>query len=445
MTDTFSARREKRCPSPIARCAGVALLLHVGVVLPAAGAGPEDTDPTSTMRCEPGSVDAEACAATVAEAVAGEEESGDEGAAENGDAETGETALPEFSGYLLAELDQDWTQEAGEDALTELFAIFYGSFDLDLTEHLGLSLEIGAQSSGDGGYLAFEEAEVAVETLYATWSGEAGGVSLGKLYLLDDVFGNRQPGLFLTYPNEDLDLSGVIAVEGWLDLTPSLESYNILDVAVFYRDTSVLGETLFRGGRRLRAEDGGPANTESFDNAVVSLHGDELPFASNWEYALGGYLQSAGDGDTADETGAFAGVYGEYALPRGMTMLPIAELLFRDDPDGEPGSGFDYLLGASFEKEAWTFGALHSHRNLDFDDPGEDDASDNEVQVFASYAFGSGVYVDLGYQYQHVDGGEDHAVTLAIGITTDFSITRAGRARGADEKELEHIRRRVRQ
>jgi len=413
-TDTFAVRREKRCPSPFARCACVALLLQAVVVLPAAGA-----DPTSAMRCEPGSVDAEACAATV--------------------------ALPELSGYLLGELDQDWTQEAGEDSLTELFAIFYGSFDLDLTEHLGLSLEIGAQSSGDGGYLAFEEAEVAVETLYATWSGEAGGVSLGKLYLLDDVFGNRQPGLFLTYPNEDLDLSGVIAVQGWLDLTPQLESDNILDAAVFYRDTSVLGETLFRGGRRLRAEDGGPANTERFDNAVVSLHGDELPFATNWEYALGGYLQSAGDGDTADETGAFAGVYGEYALPRGMTMLPIAELLFRDDPDGEPGSGFDYLIGASFDKDAWTFGALHSHRNLDFDDPGEDDASDNEVQVFASYAFGSGVYVDLGYQYQHVDGGEDHAVTLAIGITTDFSITRAGRARGADEKELEHIRRRVRQ
>jgi hypothetical protein len=359
--------------------------------------------------------------------------------------ETGEAPLPEFSGYMLGELDQDWIEQAGEDAKAELFAIFYGAFDLDLSEYLSFALELGAESSGDGQYLAFEEADVFLETLYASFSGESAGVSFGKLYLLDDVWGNRHPGLFLTYPNEDLDLSGVIAVEGWIDVTPFLDSDNYLDVAVFFRDTSVLGETLFRGGQRLRREDGGPGNTESFDNVVVSLYGAALPFAPEWEYALGGYLQSAGEGDSAEETGAFAGVYGEYALPHGMTMLPIAELLFRDDPDGESGSGFDYLVGASFEKDAWSFGALHSHRNLDLDEPDGDDGSDDEVQVFASYAFGRGFYLDLGYQYQHVDGGDDHAVTLAIGITTDFSITRAGRARGEDQKELEHIRRRVRQ
>lgn len=93
-----------------------------------------------------------------------------------------------------------------------------------------------------------------------------------------------------------------------------------VSVGTFFQDTSPLSGTLISSNSRLRKEAGGLANTEQFDNVVVSVYGEVLRLLEAWEDPLDLTHRSAGEGDIKDERNYFSGIYGycdvDYQYPR---------------------------------------------------------------------------------------------------------------------------------
>ncbi len=261
-----------------------------------------------------------------------------------------------------------------------------------------------------------------------------------------DPIWNRQLNLFDNLPSDDLDISDTIGVRAWLDFSSFLETEHFLYGGVFFRDDTPLGRSLFTQRAPLRSDVTGPAYTGKLNNWMVSLHGYELPFAPDWEYAIGAVSQSPGLGDRNRELSIFSGVYGELDLSDDLTFSPMAEVLYRDGADGKNQDAVSAVLSLSFEDGPWVYGTSYSHRHLIDHANNDDMTDDNEAQLFASYYFDSGAYIDFGYQFLSEDGEAQNAVSFAVGIPLEFTANLYGKEKppkkGLERKNIKRIIRR---
>jgi hypothetical protein len=287
--------------------------------------------------------------------------------------------------------------------------------------------------------------------LAASYSGEIGGIQLGKLDLLEDIW-DRGFEFFSNFQTVDLDLTEVIGLRTWWNLDTFLESEHYLSGGVFFQDTSFLSGNLKTGEDRLRKEDGGLANTEQLNNFFISLHGYELPFVSDWEYAIGFARQLAGEGDSNDELSLFSGLYGDYEFSEDAVFSPYVELLHRSGADGQDQDATTALVGLYFEKGPWIVGVSYSYRNTNvnkFEDEDEDEVdlgnyNDNNAQLFVSYTFPFGLYVDGGYQYLREEGEDIHTIGVAIGYPFEFFVSPSAKRAEEPSERDDRIRRKTR-
>jgi hypothetical protein len=231
-----------------------------------------------------------------------------------------------------------------------------------------------------------------------------------------------------------LDISETIGLRAWLDLSSFMGTDHYLYGAVFFRDDTPLGRSIFTQRDRLLSDISGLAYTGKLNNWMVSLHGYEIPFAPDWEYAIGAVSQSPGLGDLNRELSIFSGVYGEFDLSDDIAVSPMVEVLYRDGADGKNQDAVSTLLSLSFEDGPWVYGASYSHRHL-IDHVNNDEVTDDdEAQLFASYYFDSGIYVDFGYQFLNEDGEAQNAVSLAVGMPLEFTKNLYGEEKPAGKK-----------
>ena len=355
-----------------------------------------------------------------------------------------------LSGFLNSEATHDWIGQFNGDSQTALSANLSSLINIQLTSNLNLGVETSFETEGGGQYFAFESPSLFLNTLTIAYTEEIGGMGLGKFNQLNehnlvDTIWDRQLNLFNNYPSDDLDLSDVIGLRTWLNLGSFLETDHYLYGGVFFRDDTPLGRSIFTQRTRLLSDTSGLAYTGKLNNWMVSLHGDELPYAPDWEYAIGAVSQSPGLGDLNRELSIFSGVYGEFDLSDDIAFSSMAEVLYRDGADGKNQDAASTLLSLSFEDGSWVYGASYSHRHL-IDHANNDQVTDDdEAQLFASYYFDSGAYIDFGYQFLNEDGEAQNAVSLAIGMPLEFTKNLYGEEKPAAKKlERKSIKRIIR-
>ncbi len=327
---------------------------------------------------------------------------------------------PKLDGFMVSEFDKTWSFVPDEKPLAETFASIYSLFHLSLTPNFNFGLEMSFDTGNEGELLEFRNPTINIEALTVSYSGETGGIGIGKYFLLDQIW-DRQPGLFGHFISDDLDLDGVLAIRTWLNLGAFMDSEHYLYAGVFYRDTTFLSGSLITSNDRLLKSDGGLANTEQLNNLVISLHGDELPYAPAWAYSIGFVHQSPGEDDSNSENSYFFGLYGDFDISDETEFFPFTEFLYRNGADGENQTATTFLVGTSFQHGAWNFGTSYSHRYFQENDSSAPPVIDHNLQVFTSYNFSSGFYIDLGYQFLREDETNSHAISLTIGLFFDFS------------------------
>ncbi len=356
----------------------------------------------------------------------------------------------QISGFVNTEATHDWVAGNSANSKTQLSANLSSLLNLQITSNLRLGVEASFEPQGGGQYFAFESPSLFLNTLTIAYTEELGGIGLGKFNQLNehnlvDPIWDRQLNLFNNYPSDDLDLSDVIGLRTWLNLGSFLETDHYLYGGVFFRDDTPLGRSIFTQRTPLRSDVTGPAYTGKLNNWMVSLHGDELPYAPDWEYVIGVAGQSPGLGDLNRELSIFSGVYGEFDLSDDLTVSPMAEVLYRDGADGNNQDALSAVLSLSFEDGPWVYGTSYSHRHLVDHANNDEVADDNEAQLFASYYFDSGAYIDLGYEFRREDGEAQNAVSLAVGIPLEFTKNLYGEEKPAGKKlERKSIKRIIR-
>jgi hypothetical protein len=343
-----------------------------------------------------------------------------------------------LSGFVNSEATHDWVGQFNGDSQTVLSANLSSLINIQLTSNLNFGVETSFETEGGGQYFAFESPSLFLNTLTIAYAGEFGGIGVGKYNPLNednlvDPIWNRQLNLFDNYPSDDLDISETIGLRAWLDLSSFIEADHYLYGAVFFRDDTPLGRSIFTQRAPLLSDTSGLAYTGKLNNWMVSLHGYELPFAPDWEYAIGAVSQSPGLGDLNRELSVFSGVYGEFDLSDDIALSPMVEVLYRDGADGKNQEAVSTLLSLSFEDGPWVYGASYSHRHL-IDHVNDEVTDDDEAQLFASYYFDSGVYVDFGYQFLKEDGEAQNAVSLAVGMPLEFTKNLYGEEKPAGKK-----------
>ena len=350
-----------------------------------------------------------------------------------------------MAGFTISEINKQWTFEPEEKPLAETFASIYTLFNLNLTQNFNFGLEMSFEMGNDGEILEFKDPTINIEALTASYSGETGGVGIGKYFLLDGIW-DRRPGLFGNFMSDDLDLDGVLAIRSWLNLGHFMDSEHYLYAGVFFRDTTFLSGSLITSNDRLLKDDSGLANTEQFNNFIISLHGDELPYASDWAYSIGFVYQSPGVDDSNSENSYFLGLYGDFDISEETEFFPFTEFLLRTGADGEDQTATTFLVGASFQHGPWNFGTSYSIRHLQENDSSTPSIIDHNAQIFTSYNFSSGVYIDLGYQFLRENETDNHVISLTIGFVFDFSTSFAKEKEGGEAHETDRniIRQKIR-
>jgi hypothetical protein len=357
----------------------------------------------------------------------------------------------QLSGFVNPELTHDWVDGNSADAKTQLSANLSSLINLQITSNLKLGVETSFEMEGGGQYFAFESPSLFLNTLTIAYAGEWGGIGAGKYNPLNednlvDPIWDRQLNLFDNFPSNDLDISDTIGLRTWFNLGSFLETDHYLNGGVFFRDDTPLGRSIFTQRTPLPSDVTGLAYTGKLNNWMISLHGDELPYAPDWEYAIGAVSQAPGLGDLNRELSIFSGVYGEFDLSDDIAVSPMAEVLYRDGADGKNQDVVSAVLSLSFEDGPWIYGSSYSHRHLIDHANNDDITDDNEAQLFTSYYFDSGAYIDFGYQFLSEDGEAQNAVSLAVGIPFEFTANLYGKEKapkkGLERKSIKRIIRR---
>jgi hypothetical protein len=337
--------------------------------------------------------------------------------------DTQSAALPRLLGTVTVEIEQDWTPEADDPdrETADLFATVDGFLRLQLTPELNLQSDLVFEPVNDSrqNYRAFEGHGLIVETLAAEYEDAAGSVKIGKFDPIEGIW-DRATRFFDSFIDDDFDLSESIAARGQLAVQGAAIGVHSLTGSAFFADTSILSDPRLSDESRLDRQDGGLANTERFDNAVVTVNTESLPFLPQVGYALGLARRSAGTTEGRGETALFAGLYG-LAEPDGDTEIEgFLQVLRLENAGGEDGSTVSYLIGGTVTLDRWQILTAHSARFRDDPDRGGALRTDIDWQVSAGYTFEAGFYVYGAYRYGDDPDGESHSLGAFIGYELDF-------------------------
>lgn len=349
-------------------------------------------------------------------------------AAEEAEVET--LTYPRFTGEVLFEIQNDWTYDANqtEDQNNDLYTTIEPDLSLFLTPefffntHLVFEPVKDISPPGDNRY--FGDEGLFVEALTANYQTERWGIFAGKFAPNFGICFDAAPGVYGTdVCEDDIEMTERIGFGGNVNWSLGEFGAQSLSGSTFFQDTSYLSNSIFTERGRVRDEDGGPSNTESFESFAIALDGSDVEAMPGFRYQVAFAMQDVDkiaedsraflpenegifDPDLAEEIGDPNDTNNEYRMAiagewpievlEDFTITPLFEYDRFWNAQGIPEQNRDYFTAAlSFEIDNWNM-ALASTTRLIHNSEGED-YQDYLFQVSAGYRFDFGLGIDVGW------------------------------------------------
>ncbi len=253
----------------------------------------------------------------------------------------------------------------------------------------------------------FEGEDAYVETLSVAYAGETFTVYGGKINPMFGLAADQAPGLYGVEVGEAYQLTEQLGAGGDVSLSSlmGLDGEHVLSLAVFRADRSVLSGSVGDLRERVRLEDGGLSNTNSFESYAVSLDG---VLDNGLGYSLGHRRLGT---DTLGESEENMTVFGlTYALPEdsGVVLSLMGEVGASRGTDGIDGANRDfYTAGAQWGLGDWFVNAIVSGWN---ENAMAGDLDLRKLELSVGRELAEGVVLEFGAQGARVAGDSETIV-----------------------------------
>lgn len=343
----------------------------------------------------------------------------------------GEPSLtyPRLTGEVLLEIQNDWTYDADrtENQQNDLYATIEPDLSLFLTKELFFNTHLVFEpvkdiDPQDNRY--FGDEGLYVESLTVNYQTDTFGVFGGKFTPNFGLCYDAAPGIYGTdVCEDDIELAERIGFGFNATLQMGEFGAHTLSGSTFFADTSPLSNSVFTERGRLRDEDGGASNTESFESFAIALDGSDIEPLPAFRYHLAFARQSVNKigvdsraflperegifdpeeppeiGDPNDASDEYrVAVAGELPIEvmEEFTITPLFEYDRLWNAEGIPEQNRDYITSALlFEYGNWNLG-MSSTVRLVHNSEGKD-FQDYLAQVSAGYRFDFGLGLDVGW------------------------------------------------
>ncbi|MBR0652787.1 hypothetical protein GXW78_24235 [Roseomonas terrae] len=382
--------------------------------------------------------------------------------------------FPQFNVEIDMSMIGVSTTSASDHARTGSSVFLFGevAMGLALTENFSIQGVLATEPVGegdstggfpDGGVIGFRRQAIFLEQLYAEFKPADTLVLQGGILVAPFGRGYHDfPGILTAVRAHEVYLVdqslGAAATWTWLS-DPRFGEHDV-SAAVFTLDRTFLTGTYVTSRRccseryerynRNTAAQGGPGNNGTFNNGVLALDGDRIPFLPGFSYHLAVMSLAPGSDGTAREWGYAAGIRYEHRWDRDQATLLFAEgVQFRnaggrprieietssiDADTGEEVAGSEETtlserttfttLGIQHRMGPWRATAawqqLRRKRSVD------PVPAENWYEVSVGREIGAGFSADLGYQYaRYVDEegggrGTAHSILARLRYTGGF-------------------------
>lgn len=267
----------------------------------------------------------------------------------------------------------------------------------------------------------FGETGLYAETLYLKVGNDEFNAFGGKINPTFGTAWDLAPGIFGTGPAEDfyeqterLGFGGSLTFGGEGGLGGAGFGSHTLTAQAFYADTSFLSKSAFTSRGETNKEDGGPANTETFESVSVTLDGSDVPGVPV-NYHLGLLSNAKGETETDREWGFVVGLNGSYEITDSITMEPLFEYVRFNNDDGLDRDQNIFTVATSLLYGPMNLALSYTHVDTD-PGTGVEDSDLDSFQVSAGYEFEFGMTADLGYNFTQEDDGTGNVDSHFIGV-----------------------------
>lgn len=332
-------------------------------------------------------------------------------------------SYPSISGRIPIEIQNDWTYRSDDRAnqnndlftTTEPEATVQISRSWSIFAHAVLEPvtppdQFEARVFGDHGLF--------MEDLFVEYANGPFGVRAGKLNVGFGVGWDKAPGVYGTdFAEDGYETSERIGIIGSYELNAGPGGTHTLSAGSFFQDTTFLSQSTLRGRGDTRKEDGGVSNTENFGSFVVEIDGGGIAGLGDLGYHIAYMHQARGTGDPENEDSAAVALFARLDLGRGVTLSPLVEYVYQDNPSGAADETRDFLtLAAQAEWMNVNLALAWTRRNT----RNAADDEDFQFQVSAGYAFDFGLSVDVGWKIAEEAGIETETVGALATYTIEF-------------------------
>lgn len=306
------------------------------------------------------------------------------------------------------EIENDTTVESTDP--TNEIADTYSKIDAAVALALGAASSLNASLvfepvTGATRDRAFEDHGLYVEELFFDHDFGAASVMLGKFNPAFGVAWKDAPGIFgIDFPKDyelTEQLGGAVLIPFRLG-----SSENVLSLALFNADRTILSDSLGRKRGQNSLPAGGPGNTSGPESIAIAMNGA----LGETSYNLGVQHLSRGAGDTHDQTGAVLGVTHTYDLGRPVALL--AEAAYFTDFGGTSASARYGTVGLAAPVGPVTVSGTYSNRDV------SGARTDHLATLSGEMELAPGLFGSLGYRWARE--GADKNQTIGTLITYEF-------------------------
>jgi hypothetical protein len=313
---------------------------------------------------------------------------------------------PSISANLVSELqiEEFYSADNPENDLTR--SIFRTEFmpKLNFNENFFLDgnivfepVQTSARTSRDsrfeneGAYFK----DLKLNAVFGPWAGSIGkfGPNFGKAW-------DYGRGIWGEDFAEDYEITQRIG--GSLGYSFATEKYgsHTLNGSTFFKDTSLLTESVVTAKGRTRHRSGGVSNTNDFSSYVFSLAGANAGGIESLEYMLSYRHQARGDVNTDNKNEHGAAATLKYTIPvvENLSFDTFGEYANFENYDGSATADRRYITGSVITRlyKNWNVTTAYTSRQISDIDAATVD--DHLFQLTGGYDFGNGFTTEAGYR-----------------------------------------------